>query len=245
MDQFASSIAHAIGVLFSQSPSWSPSQKQEANTFILEAVLRPEAFHALLMVLAQPGQPVIVQFFAVNLLLDKVRKGWQQLSAQDQSGVVQQLVGLVSSLLQLSARSTADAPPAAELQAFRDRAVLALCAAAVRQEGGVEMLAQLLQLALSAPVSSQHAVALCLEILAALTEEAEAIDASRAHKQELRRRCVTLLHQHAGLLEALAPQLAPLPSPSSANPPADPGAAAVLRALLRYLQALVALRLLT
>ncbi|RYG64387.1 hypothetical protein EON64_14095, partial [archaeon] len=136
MDQFASSIAQAIGVLFSQSPSWTTAQKQAANAFILETVARPEAFHALLVVLGQPGQPVIVQFFAVNLLLDKVRKGWQQLSVQDQGDVVQQLVGLVSSSLQPHVSNTnnnntnningnSNGVERPETQVFWDRAVVA------------------------------------------------------------------------------------------------------------------------
>lgn len=89
------SLAQAIGILFGNEAGWTQEQKHKANTFILEANNRKDVFPALLTILMDQSYSLIIQFFACNLLNDKLRKQWGQLLVQEQSEVVDRLGHLV------------------------------------------------------------------------------------------------------------------------------------------------------
>lgn len=75
MDSLAQSLAQAITVLFAGG-SWTSEQKYAANAYILDVNTRKESFVSILQLLMAPSEPIIVKFFACNLLHDKVSRSF-------------------------------------------------------------------------------------------------------------------------------------------------------------------------
>ena len=198
-------LREAMTVLF--TPMHGHNDRiQQANRFLLEASEHPLAFAALIHLITHESDFRIAHF-SVNLLYNKVRRGWSQLGETDRITVVSELYRLLQQSQALLSQK--------EFKVFCDRLVYALSAASIKVPNGLKPFLELaLNLVRTDNGGGGPSLLLGLEMISILSEEIDTSDVSRSLKLEVEGQLSEGLAPFVTVAEGLLQSLSLTPSSS-------------------------------